>query len=151
MAEGIRARDGSAFYARESYFQTAFEELRAELADVEDAGKRFFKKDNFRNRLHFNMDSELTRVSYWPFRSDIEAAVDLVIEGGAPVSAFLEHCSKVLDGMYALKGLDALSILFEPITYMGQDDDNTTGKRFAEFVAGASSEISKARKAARRQ
>jgi hypothetical protein len=151
VAEGLRTRDGELIYAREVHFSTAFGELKAELEGVEDADKRFFKKDNFRNRLHFCMDSELTRPVHWPFRDDIEAGVNLVLDDGKPVSAFLERCGVVLDCLYAFKGLDVLNIQFTPITYMGQDDENFTGQRYADFVAGAAAEITAARKALREE
>ena len=151
VAEGLCTRDGERIYAREVYFPTAFEQLKTELAAIEDEGRRYFKKDNFRNKLHFSMDSELTRPVHWPFRDNIEAGVDLVLDRVQPVSAFLECCQVVLDILFAFKGLDVLNIQFVPITYMGQDDDNFTGQRYADFVAGAAAEITAARKARREE
>ena len=151
VAEGLRTPDGEHIYARGAYFEAAFAKLREELAEVDSADKRYFKKDNFRNQLNFSMDSELTRPSYWPFRDDIPAGVDMVIDEGKPVSVFLERCQVILDGLYAFKGLDVLGILFTPITYMGQDNDNFTGQRYADFVAGAAKEITAARKRRRRE
>lgn len=151
LAEGLRTRDGDLIYAREVYIPVAFEQLKAEMVNVEDDGKRFFKKDNFRGRLHFCMASELTRPVHWPFRDYLEAGVDQVIDEGKPVSVFLEHCKVVLDCLYAFKGLDLLSIEFTPISYMGQDEENFTGQRYADFVAGAAAEITAARKALREE
>jgi hypothetical protein len=141
VAEGLSTRDGQPIYARKGYFAAAFEKLKAELANVEDAGRRFIKKDNFLGHLHFSMGSELTRPVHWAFRNIIEAGIDQVLDDGKPVSAFLKHCKVVLDCLYGLKGLDVLAIDFVPMTYMGQDEENFTGQRYADFVAGAAGEI----------
>ena len=151
VAEGLSTRDGEPIYARKGHFARAFEKLKADLAGVEDAGRRFIKKENFRSELHFCMSSELTRPVHWAFRDIIEAGVDLVMDAGQPVSAFLKHCKVVLDSLYALKGLDVLSIDFVPMTYVGQDDENHTGQRYADFVAGAAAEITTACKKRREQ
>lgn len=146
VAEGLRTRDGEPIYARKTYFRIAFEQLNAELADVEDESKRFFRKDNFRGKLHFSMDSKLTRPVHWAFRHIIENGVDQVVQDGQPVKKFLAQCKVVLDCLYAFKGLELLNIQLSPIVYMGQDGENYTGQLYADFVAGAAAEITAARK-----
>lgn len=147
VAEGL----GNRLYERKRHFSKAFEQVKAELADVEDAGRRFMKKDRFRNQMHFSLGSEMTRPVHWAFRDILEAGADLVLEAGQPVSAFLKHCKVVLDSLYALKGLDALCIDFVPMTYLGQDEENWTGQRYAEFVASVAAEITAACKKRREE
>jgi hypothetical protein len=151
VAEGLSTRDGKPIYARKVIVPAAFKQLKVELAGVEDEGKRFFKKDNLTGKLHIGLSSDMTRPVHWPFRADIEAAIDMVIDGGKPVSAFLTRCKVLLDCLYAFKGLDVLGIEFAPIIYMGQDEENITGQWYADFVAGAAAEITAARKALREE
>ncbi|KVP17191.1 hypothetical protein [Burkholderia ubonensis] len=146
LAESFKRFDDSAF-AREEYFERAFSKLREELADVDDDMKRFVRKDNFRESLRLRLDGGEVHHVTWAFRRRFEAAVEAVIESGQPVSYFLEACKEPLDVLYALAGLSALRVQYAPITYAGQDYDNVTGKRYADFVTGASAEICAARKA----
>lgn len=145
-AEGVKTFSGRS-YAREAYFTAAFEQLTQELVDVEDESRRFIGRDNFREYLRMHTPSSLMRPVQWAFRRTFDAAVSAVMDDGQPVSAFLAACKEPLDGLYALKGLDELDIQFSPIAYAGQDNDNVTGKQYADFVAGASQEICAARKA----
>lgn len=146
VAEGLRTQDGAYLYARKTFIPAAFKQLQAELVDVVDDSKRFFRKDDFRNKLHFCMDRKLTRPVHGPFRDILEEGVDLVIQDGQPVAGFLKRCKVVLDCLYAFKGLEVLNIQLTPLIYMGQDNENFTGQKYADFVADTAKEISVARK-----
>jgi hypothetical protein len=137
--------DGS--FAREVYFTRAFAELAEELADVEDEMKRFVRKDSFREHLRMRMSSDETHAITWLFRRRFDAAVDAVVDGGRCVSHFIEVCEAPLSLLYAARGLGMLRVAYEPVMYAGQDYDNVTGRRYADFVAGAADEICAARKA----
>ncbi|KWA84287.1 hypothetical protein WL29_23305 [Burkholderia ubonensis] len=147
LAESIRMYDEST-YARNDYFTRAFSNLKEELADVTcNDMKRFVRKDLFRDTLRMGMPSKLSHSLLWAFRRTLDVGVDAVADKGEPVSYFLEVCKGLLDGLYALKGIDRLNVQLSPIEYAGQDYNNATGKLYAEFVAGASDEICAARRA----
>jgi hypothetical protein len=128
-------------FAREEYFVRAFEKLKEELADVEGDLKRFSRKDLFRERLRIGMESQHAHPVTWVFRRKFEAAADAVVDDGKPVSHFLDTCKELVDLLYAVRGMTILGVTYAPVVYAGQDSDNVTGKRYAEFVAGAAQEI----------
>ena len=134
-------------FAREDYFVRAFEKLKEELAGVDDDLKRFSRKDLFRERLRIGIESQSAHPVTWVFRRKFEAAADAVVDDGQPASHFLEACKELVDLLYALRGLTILGVTYAPVVYAGQDNDNVTGKRYADFVTGASEEICAARKA----
>jgi hypothetical protein len=144
LAEGT-PEDGR--YERMGYFTRAFAALAEELADVEDDMKRFVRKDSFRDHLRLGMSSDETHAITWLFRRRFDAAVDAVVDAGKGVTHFIETCVEPLAQLYAARGLWMLRVAYEPVMYAGQDYDNVTGRRYADFVAGAADEICAARKA----
>lgn len=137
---------GGARYAREAYFSNKIEALKAELATVDDALKRFVRKDIAKESMRLGLDSALCNSLLWSFRKDLDDAFGAVIDGGKPVSHLLESCKPLIDNLYALKGLDFLNIGFSPLVYAGQDYDNATGKQYAKFIASTSKQICAKRK-----
>jgi hypothetical protein len=146
LAESTPNYSGMSF-TREDYFTRTFEWLKEELATVEDELKRFSRKDLFRERLRVGLESKSAHPVTWVFRRRFEAAVDAVVEDEKPVSHFLEACATPVETLYALRGLTILGVPYAPVTFAGQDDDNVTGTRYADFVAGAAEEVSAGRKA----
>jgi len=140
LAESTSNHSGLSF-TRDHYFTRAFEVLKEELATIEDDLKRFSRKDLFRERLRVGMESGHAHPVSWVFRRRFEAAVDAVVEDGKPVQHFLEVCKTPVEMLYALRGLTILGVPYAPITFAGQDYDNVTGKRYADFVAGTAQEI----------
>jgi hypothetical protein len=134
-------------YTRADYFSRAFDSLKEELATVDDDLKRFSRKELFREKLRVGLESRNAHPVTWVFRRRFEAAVDAVVEDGKPVSHFLEACKEPVETLYALRGLAILGVPYAPVVFAGQDNDNVTGKRYADFVAGAAEEISAGRKA----
>ncbi len=134
-------------FAREPYFTQAFAKLAEELADVEDDMKRFVRKDSFRENLRMRMSTDETHAITWLFRQRFDDAVEAVVDVGRPVSHFIEACEAPLTLLYATRGLAMLRVAYEPVMYAGQDYDNVTGRRYADFVAGAADEICAARQA----
>jgi hypothetical protein len=134
-------------FARESYFGNAFANLAIDLAAVEDEMKQFVRKDHFRGVLRFDADSLVMHPTTWAFRDTFDDALDAVVEGKQPVSHFLAACAYPLDSLYATFSLEQLNIQFSPITYAGQDYDNTVGRQYADFVAEVAATVCAGRKA----
>jgi hypothetical protein len=126
--------------------------IQNEVAEFEAETIALFEKDpdyrthairqHLRDSLKLHMSSEAHGLLF-AFHSETSDLIDGYMDKTLPISDLADKLAPLMTGVYVMKAMTWLNLKFSPISYVGQDYDNSGGKSYAELIADISKEVSR--------
>lgn len=140
-----RIKDKAHTFELEQYLQNLVDEFESQLSKFYEDKPEFRKHAMQRHMvdgLKLSMSSEAHGLLF-TFSWETSALADGYLDKELSLAELAEKLQPLMTGVYVMKAMSWLNLQFSPLSYAGQDYDNSGGKTYAELIAEISLEVTR--------